>query len=145
MKNKKRDVKNVLIVVVAIAVIAVLFVLFVPKQAGFFYINDTEKIERIMMMNGNNGQRIYADEDECKMIEDYLSSCIFTPNYLKPRACGWSYRFIIESDGKTTDFVFAGDNCSIDSVDYKFQTTSETSLKEIWELLKESHSDEDLE
>lgn len=133
MNNKKKSI----IVVVVCVVVAVLVALIVPKKVDFFYNNDVDKIDSVMMMSGNTGEQIYADEDELQMIADYLEGCTFVPNYFKPASYGWNYRFVVKADGKVVDFVFIGDNCSIDNVDYKYKNKSGITLKEIWDKLND--------
>ncbi len=139
MKTKK-FVFGVLIAVLIIVVAgAIIYVSqYKAKTITSFFDNDTNKIDKIDIVDGSNGNVITIDDK--KVISDisgYLSKLKLTKVH-NDSSTGWNYRFsVYESNTEKLNITFIGEGlCTIGDTKYKIEKSTDVTAKSLFDEAK---------
>ena len=138
-------IKTFIPIVIILLVLIIVAVWFISsnsiKTITDFHHNDPEKISKIDMLNGNNGEIISIKNkktisDICK----YMSRIKFKKFNPEP-STGWSYEFkFYENNKEMLDITFNGDTaCDIDGTKYKTEKSIDMTIDTFYqEIVKSS-------
>lgn len=113
---------------------------FSEKTITSFFDNDIKKIDKIEIMDGNNGKIINVDDKKVtRDICEYLSK-LKLRKFLEPPCGGWSYRFTIyENKKEKIDITFRGDtDCEINGTKYKIEKSTSLAINSLFEEARKS-------
>lgn len=108
-----------------------------------FFNNEDNKINKISILNGNNGEiSTIEDEKTITYFSKYLSNIKLKKIYDSHSSTGWSYQFSIYEEGKKQiDITFLGDEaCIINNSKYLIKKSTNITIDSVYNKAKESIS-----
>ena len=138
-KIKLSNIKTIIVMLLILIGIVILGSVLQTKRITSFCDNDANRISRIDIMNGNNGEIISVDnKDIIKDISTYLSK-LKLKKVVLPASTGWTYRLsVIENGKEVLNMTFNGDEyCKINDVKYKIKRSTDVSIYQLYDKAKE--------
>lgn len=144
MKINKLSTIIIIIVVLVMLVSSILFIRhkaqYQTKDITSFFNNDVSKINKIDIVNGNNGEIVSVDNKSIiSNISMYLSKIKLTKVSLPP-STGWTYRFsIIENGNEVLNITFNGEEyCIINNSKYKIDKSTDIVIDSLYNEAKKA-------
>lgn len=143
MKSSKPIITIIIVIFLSIIIVGS-YILFMRHKIEYqtktitnFFENNPNKINKIDVINGNNGEiTSITNKAIINDVSDYLSKLSFK-KFSPPESSGWSYRFSIYENSKNVfNITFNGDEfCKINSSKYKIEK-SDKKIESLYKKIK---------
>jgi cell division protein YceG involved in septum cleavage len=140
---KKIKLLTIISIVLVVSIVlggSILFSQYQTKSITSFIDNDKSKINKIDIMNGNNGEIVSVDNKQViSDISAYLSK-LKLKKISPPPSTGWTYRFSInENDKEILNITFKSDKeCEINDSKYKIEKSTDVTVDKLYDEAKKS-------
>jgi len=135
MNKKSIIIISIFILLFCILGIGIYSYYFKEKKITEFYHNDTNAIQSIQVINGNNGNTININKDDVRLnsITNYLSGLLVV-KMSSPPYSGWGYCFVINFENTNVKFEISGERCNINGTLYRITNNTE-NINDIYKSL----------